>query len=124
MANRFSSGRKSLAVCDICGFQFKLPDLRPLIIKGKNVNILACGECWSEDHPQLMLGSFPIEDPQAVMNPRKDTTYIESGNHMGGSRDIQWGWAPVGGSRDIDAGLTPNELLVNVTLGTVTVTVS
>ena len=74
-----------------------------------------------------MLGTFPVDDPQALRNPRKDTTYVTSGVNTagyvsGGSRDIQWGWAPVGGSRFFDNLLTPNYLALTVQIGTVTVT--
>ena len=70
--SRFASGRKSLAICDICGFQYKLRELRDLIIKGRNSNLMACPECWNPDQPQLSLGSFPVNDPQAIRNPRPD----------------------------------------------------
>jgi hypothetical protein len=81
-----------------------------------------------------------VDDPQALRNPRPDTTYIQagltglqidagggplgSGNPSGGSRIIQWGWAPVGGSRLDDDGLTPNNLALGISLGTVTVAVT
>jgi len=40
---------------------------------------------------------YPVEDPQAVRNPRPDTTYFEIGNDgSGGSRMIYWAWNPVG----------------------------
>jgi len=39
----------------------------------------------------------------------------------GGSRIFQWGWNPVGGASANDAGLTPNNLVLSITLGTVTV---
>jgi hypothetical protein len=70
---------------------------------------------------------YPVEDPQAVRNPRPDTTYITSGvdsngDLSGGSRIFQWGWYPVGGSRD--GGITPNDLQLSITLGTVTVAVT
>jgi hypothetical protein len=76
-------------------------------------------------HPQLMLGTFPVDDPQAVRNPRRDTTYVTSGLNAngslsGGSRDIQWGWSPVGGASEFDAGLTPNYLVATTFVGTVT----
>ena len=76
-----------------------------------------------------MLGTFPVDDPQALRNPRRDTTYItsglnEEGNLSGGSRDIQWGWAPVGGSRFFDAALTPNNLVATAFVGTVTISVT
>jgi hypothetical protein len=39
-----------------------------------------------------------------------------------GSRIFQWGWNPVGGSRSFDDGLTPNNLVLTIELGTVSVT--
>jgi hypothetical protein len=77
----------------------------------------------------LMLGTCPVDDPQALRNPRRDTTYVTSGvnasgNLSGGSRDIQWGWRPVGGSSNFDASLTPNYLVGTTFVGTVTITVS
>ena len=124
MPNQFSSGKFAIAQCDRCGFRFKLKQLKSLTIKTKQVNILVCNECWEQDQPQLSLGLYPVNDPQAVRNPRPDIGYQvggvgSDGQLTGGSRVIQWGWAPVGGSRD--GGLTPNTLQLQVTLGTVTV---
>ena len=126
MSNRFASGPRAIAMCDICGFQFKLKELRTQIVKTKPVNDRVCKECWSPDHPQLQLGMYPVDDPQALRNPRNDTTYVtagtnSSGNLTGGSRDIQWGWAPVGGASNFDAGLTPNYLASTSIVGTVTI---
>lgn len=79
MGNRFASGRKSLAVCDVCGFTFKLRELRNVITKGRDTNVKACPECWDPDHPQLHLGEFPVDDPQALRNPRPDNAeYAQS----------------------------------------------
>jgi hypothetical protein len=44
-----------------------------------------------------------------------------NGNLTGGSRDIQWGWNPVGGSKFFDDSLTPNTLVCQTELGTVAV---
>lgn len=126
MGNRFASGRIAIAMCDICGFRFRLRDLKEQVIKTKRVNILACRECWSPDHPQLQLGMYPVDDPQAIRNPRNDSTYVTAGNNAngnltGGSRDIQWGWAPVGGASSFDAALTPNYLVGVTSVGTVTI---
>jgi len=126
MSNRFASGPRAIAMCDICGFQFKLKELRTQIVKTKPVNDRVCKECWSPDHPQLQLGMYPVDDPQALRNPRNDTTYVTAGtnangNLTGGSRDIQWGWAPVGGASNFDAGLTPNYLASTSIVGTVTI---
>ena len=129
MPNRFASGKHAIAECDRCGFRYKLKQLKPLTIKTKNTNILVCPECWEPDQPQLQLGMYPVDDPQALRNPRRDTTYVTSGvlddGSLGlGSRQIQWGWNPVGGSRSFDAPLTPNDLVAVGQVGTVTVTTS
>jgi hypothetical protein len=126
VSNRFANGTKAIAICDRCGFQFRLKELRTLIIKTKNVNIKVCKECWEPDQPQLQLGMYPVDDPQALRNPRPDSSYLQSGlladgEPGGGSRDIEWGWAPVGGSRGFDALLTPNNLVLDIQVGTVTV---
>lgn len=120
MASRFASAKHAIAECDRCGFRFKLTHLRTLIIKTKNVNIKVCAECWEEDQPQLQLGLYPVNDPQAVRDPRPDTSYYTP---ITGSRLIQWGWAPVGGARNVDFGLTPNDLIGRSSVGTVTVSV-
>lgn len=111
MASRFSSGKYAIAECDRCGFRYKLKQLKALVIKTKQVNILVCPECWEPDQPQLQLGMYPVNDPQAVRNPRPDNSYYGIGNNgAGGSRVIEWGWVPVGGASQYDAYLTPNAL--------------
>ena len=129
MPSPFASARKSIAECDRCGFRYKLTELKPLTIKTKITNILVCQTCWEPDQPQLQLGMYPINDPQAVRNPRPDNSYVTSGAGndgypSGGSRIIQWGWNPVGGSRQFDAALTPNNLALTVSIGTVTIAVT
>ncbi len=126
MGNRFSSGKNSIAECDRCGFRFKLTHLRKETVKTKIRNILVCASCYDPDQPQLLLGMYPIDDPQAVRDPRPDRSYVSSGlladgNQGEGSRNIQWGWNPVGGSRVFDDELTPNLLALGVIIGTVTV---
>ena len=74
MGNRYASDRRAIAECDVCGFRYKRKELKELIIKTKNVNIMACPECWNPDQPQLLLGMFPVDDPQAIRNPRPDFT--------------------------------------------------
>ena len=137
MSSKFASGKWAIAQCDRCSFRYKLKELKRLVIKTKNVNILVCPTCWEPDQPQLQLGMYPVNDPQALRDPRPDVSYTLSGNSglrigqtnatnvynvgtpMGGSREIQWGWNPVGGPRD--DGLTPNVLVLQGQIGTVTV---
>ena len=143
MANQFSSGKHSIAECDICGFRYKLKQLKPLVIKTKVTNILACPTCWSPDHPQLQLGMWPVEDPQAVRQPRPDQSYWQSGKTglqvevypatddnlsfggpAGGSRDYQWGWAPVGFNNALVGYNIQNDLLATGQVGIVSVVTS
>lgn len=122
MPSKYSSGKFAIAQCDRCGFRFKLKQLKRLVIKTKNVNILVCPECWEPDQPQLQLGMYPVNDPQAVRDPRPDLGYYVSGNGGdGGSRVFQYGWAPVGFNNTLGLPI-PDQLLITVELGTVTVT--
>ena len=142
MPSQFASGKNSIAECDRCGQRFKLKILRKLTIKTKQVSIKVCPECWEPDQPQLQLGMYPVNDPQAVREPRPDVSYLQSGQSglqingtdsagidgfgspEGGSRVFQWGYNPVGGSRANDNFLTPNNLVINVEVGTVSITVT
>jgi hypothetical protein len=121
MSNRFASAQRAIALCDVCGFQYKLRELKNLIVKGRDTNVKACPECWDPDHPQLKLGEFPVNDPQAIRDPRPDTSLGPSGNYS--SRDVQWGWNPVGGGND-PFNLTPNDLVATGFIGRVTVNIS
>jgi hypothetical protein len=138
MPNKFASGKFAIAECDRCGQRYKLKQLRKLTIKTKLVSIKVCPECYEPDQPQLSLGMYPVDDPQAVREPRPDVSYTVSGTSglqindsndtteqgvgypEGGSRIFQWGWNPVGGARD--DGLTPNDLAPSCLVGVVTVT--
>lgn len=145
MPNRFASGKKAIAECDRCGFRYKLKELRPLVIKTKNTNILVCPTCWEPDQPQLQLGMYPVDDPQALRNPRRDNSYWQAGNTglqvdiyggvpsgsvmaygtpSEGSRVIQWGWRPVGFQNPLGLPGLDNMLVGVGSVGTVTVEVS
>jgi hypothetical protein len=136
---KYASGKNSIAECDRCGQRYKLTQLRKLVIKTKQVSIKVCPECWEPDQPQLQLGMYPVYDPQAVREPRPDISYYQSGlNGLqienttgpsedqtgvpdGGSRVFQWGWNPIGGASGFDTALTPNYLVLQAQVGTVTV---
>jgi hypothetical protein len=129
MPNKYSSGKYAIAECDRCGQRYKLKELKKLVIKQQMKNIKVCPTCWDPDQPQLSLGLYPIDDPQAVREPRPDISYAVSGTSGlqindtnsyteegvgfpgGGSRVFQWGWAPVGGASGFDTLLTPNNLV-------------
>ena len=126
MGNRFASGKNAIAQCDRCDFRFKLTQLRKEVIKTKTYNLLVCPACWDPDQPQLQLGMYPVNDPQALRNPRPDTSYLQSGLNVNGqpsdgSRVIQWGWAPVGLNNPLGLSGLPNTLLMQGQIGSVTV---
>jgi hypothetical protein len=140
MPNRFASGKYAISQCDRCDQRYKLKELRTQTVKTRPFKIKVCKSCWDPDQPQLQLGMYPVNDPQAVRDPRPDLSYLVSGTTglqelltdstniqgigfpSGGSRQIQWGWNPVG--MGDDGGLTPNTLLGQGQLGTVTVTIT
>jgi hypothetical protein len=82
---------------------------------------------------------YPVDDPQGLRSPRPDRSYVSSGTtglqiqngnststqEQGfqgeGSRNIQWGWNPVGGASFFDDALTPNYLALTVEIGTITI---
>jgi hypothetical protein len=137
---KYASAKYTIAECDRCAQRFLLKQLKKLTIKTKMVSIKVCPECWEPDQPQLQLGMYPVYDPQAVREPRPDVSYFQSGlnglqtldtvglsqsqtgSPEGGSRVFQWGWNPVGGARGFDTALTPNYLVLQAQVGTVTVT--
>jgi hypothetical protein len=139
MPEKYASGKNAIAECDRCGQRYKLKELKKQVLKTKLYNIKVCPACWDPDHPQLQLGMYPVSDPQAVREPRPDTSYYSSGltglqtvlgssnaaNESGypsdGSRQIQWGWNPVGGASSFDTVLTPNYLIAIGQVGIVTV---
>jgi hypothetical protein len=140
MPNKFASGKYAIAQCDRCDQRYKLKELRTQTVKTKPFKIKVCKNCWDPDHPQLQLGMYPVNDPQAVREPRPDLSYEVSGTSglqelltdstsilgigypEGGSRIFQWGWNPVGGARD--DGLTPNNLAPEGQVGIVTIQTS
>ena len=142
MPTKFASGKKAIAECDRCGFRYKLKELKQLVIKTKNVNLLVCKTCWEPDQPQLQLGMYPVNDPQAIRNPRPDTSYEQSGYSglqidpnagtdeegfgfpEGGSRIIQWGWNPVGLHNPLGLSGLQNNLEAQASVGGVTVSTS
>jgi|TARA_R100001143_G_C3348955_1_gene128401 hypothetical protein len=122
MSNKYTTNKNAIADCDVCGFQFKLKTLKSLFVRETKTNILACTECWNPDQPQNLQGMYPVDDPQAVRNPRPDQSFND--NSITGSRDIQWGWNPVGGARPPTDVLTPNTLVSPVVIGTFTIAIT
>jgi hypothetical protein len=72
MSATFATGRIALGLCDRCGRQYLLRELRDQVVDQKKTGLLVCYECFDVDHPQLQLGKVPIFDPQALRDPRPD----------------------------------------------------
>ena len=117
MANKFTAGKHAIANCDRCGFQYKLKELKKLTIRTTNTEIKVCKECWEPDHPQNMQGMYPVEDPQAVRDPRPDT-------NLAIQRDYQYGWNPVGLNNPLGLQGLEDDLEATGQVGTVTVTIT
>ena len=85
----FAKGKRAFGFCDRCGFRYDLTQLNFQPVKARNTNLKVCRECLDKDHPQLFLGMFPINDPQALRDPRPDTAKVAS--------EALFGWIEVGG---------------------------
>ena len=117
MSSKFTSGKHAIGNCDVCGFQYKLNDLRDLFVRTKDSYVKACNECWNPDQPQNMQGMYPVNDPQAVRNPRPDINLKEQ-------RDIQWGWEPVGLNNPLQLAGLPDNLEAESQVGDVIIEIT
>lgn len=84
----YARGKKAFGFCDVCGFRADLNSMRHQIYDQRDINLLVCETCNDKDQPQLQVGKVPINDPQALYNPRPDTA-------QAASRRL-FGWQPVG----------------------------
>jgi len=119
MGRRYTSGKHAIADCDRCGFQYKLKELKSLYVRTTDTHIKVCKNCWEPDHPQNMQGMYPVDDPQAVRDPRPDTSFGVTGAES--SRVIQWGWDPVGLNNPLQLEGLEDDLEAQGQVGTVTV---
>ena len=72
MPRTYALGKKAKGICDVCGFAYKLSELRAVTRNHHRTGLLSCRECWDSDHPQNDVGRYPVDDPQALRNPRPD----------------------------------------------------
>jgi len=117
MGTRFAAGKKAIAICDRCGFQYKLSQLKETVVKMRKTGLLVCRECWEPDQPQNMQGMYPVVDPQALRKSRPDNSEEQS-------RDIQWGWNPVGMNNVLGLSGIPDTMVGAGAVGTVSVEIS
>lgn len=88
MTVKYANGKLAFGFCDQCSQRYDLKDLKIQIVAGRATNLRHCPECLDKDHPQYFVGRVPVNDPQALLNPRPDNSLIES--------NALWGWNPVG----------------------------
>lgn len=78
MSGTFASGKIAFGFCDRCGFRCKLSLMKKLVINQKLTNIKTCPTCWEPDQPQYQIGKVDTKDPQALRDPRPDTSLARS----------------------------------------------
>tara|TARA_R100000426_G_C4810602_1_gene106302 strand:- start:661 stop:1011 length:351 start_codon:yes stop_codon:yes gene_type:complete len=113
--SKYASAKYTIAECDRCGFRYKLNELKDLFIRTTETNIKVCKECWEPDHPQNMQGMYPVDDPQAVKDPRPDRNLEEQ-------RNYQYGFDPVGLNNPLNLEGLVDNLESNGQIGSVTIT--
>ena len=114
MGSQFASGRRSIAFCDRCGRKVDYRELKDQIVNQTPTGIRVCTPCLDKDHPQYRVGNLRITDPQALRYTRPDPNLVAS-------RDIFWGWNPIGMARSFDSLETPNTLVGIGEVGELTV---
>lgn len=62
----YATGKRALGICDRCGFQYLLNELRK-----EWTGFKVCQECYEPKHPQLE-PRRTIDDPIALYEPRPD----------------------------------------------------
>lgn len=82
MTTAYATGKKAKALCDVCGFTYRLRDLKLVTRNRHSTGLLACSECWEPDHPQHELGRYPVYDPQALRNPRPDHSELAKSREL------------------------------------------
>jgi len=90
MGSRFASDKNALGICDITGFRYKLKDLKKVYRKGEDTGLLAGPDVWDPDQPQLKLGEFRVDDPQALRNPRPDSAERDTSRELTGEQYDDW----------------------------------
>jgi len=84
----YARGKKAFGYCDRTGFRYPLSELVYEYQNGVRTGFRVGKDVFDPDQPQNFLGRVKINDPQALKDPRPDTS-------LDASRQL-WGWNPVG----------------------------
>jgi hypothetical protein len=84
----FARGRKAIGICDLCGTQWKLVQLKYGVVAGKTTRQRFCPDCWDPDNPRDRPSVWIAKgEAIAVRDPRPDPA-LAGLNSLGG-------WNPV-----------------------------
>ena len=85
----YANGKYAFGYCDRTGFRYKLKDMVEQYEGGRPTGLRVGRDVVDKDQPQLQLGRFNTNDPEALRNARPDSTLAES-------RRV-YAWDPIGG---------------------------
>lgn len=74
----YAAGKHAYGFCDRTGFRYPLKDLVYEYKDGVKTGLRVGKDVVDPDHPQNFLGRVKINDPQALRDPRPDTSLQES----------------------------------------------
>ncbi len=111
----YAKGKYAFGFCDVTGFRYKLADLVPLIRDGRDTGFRVGYDVLDKDNPQYELGRMNMSDPQALRNPRPDTSLADS--RILGAFDPVGGGITELGSRTVGLDMTGEIGQVEVVIG-------
>jgi len=100
----YARGKYAFVFCDVTGFRYALKDLVPLIRDGRDTGFRVGFDVLDKDNPQYELGRMKMSDPQALRNPRPDTS-LEASRILGSFDPVGGGVTELG-SRTVGLDIT------------------
>tara|TARA_B100000963_G_scaffold352304_1_gene365267 strand:- start:762 stop:1580 length:819 start_codon:yes stop_codon:yes gene_type:complete len=79
----YAVGKKSLGICDRCGFTYKLNKLKYEVQDQKRTGSRICPNCFDPDQPQYRVGEINTSDNISLFNPRPDSNKKEYATYFG-----------------------------------------
>ena len=68
----YAKGTRALALCDRCGFQYRLNSLKFQEVEGRVTSLKVCRFCYDVDNEQWMARLMDYTDNQSLRDPRPD----------------------------------------------------
>lgn len=108
MTTAYAKGEYAYGFCDRCSWRYPLNELKYEVVNGVRSGSRVCPTCLDQDHPQRFLGRFPVNDPEALKDPRPD-------KELQASRSL-YSWNPVG-NQTATSKVTGRTGIVTITTG-------